>query len=697
MKRAIVVTVVLAIGAARAAAAGDEVLKATFNPGLGGKFRPDGCFPVVVELEALEAPMTVDIVVDTDTSALSAPRYRMTREIVPGTVYRAFLYPHCTHGGDSYTAAVLDTSGNLLREEKLTMRPFREQCYVVGILDAAGVNGISLRSAGNGAAGLEPALVPSEYMPTRAAGYAPADALLWVHPDPSRLPWPSQADAIRQWVLGGGRLIVATGQDWQGAAGSFLAQLLPGDAAGSTEISDLEALEEWGGRKFQAARSMIVTRIGNVRGKVLLRSGGLPLAVSRRVGFGEVIWLAWDPTKSPFAGWRGGAAFWDRLLGLRLPREAEKKAQFPAPTSLTASRQWQYYDNDSVAAALSGNLSDFPKVRPVSFAFVVAFLVFYVVLIGPVDYFVLKRLKHLEWTWFTFPAVAVAATLVAFWVISASRAVQLYVNQFSVVDWSADGKAERTFSYATVLSPRNHRYDVSFRQPGAGMALVGGPGHASRSGLGLTERFTMVERADWGTSAEELFIPVWSSRTFAGEWLEEDPPLPPLDADLAVAGGVLRGTVENTGEKPVRNLTFVHSSGIYRLGGIEPGEVRDISVRRSARLKDAIGVARGRAIFSTRARRELVADVAFVAGAMPVVRYRPAEVWREYIDEDYEAEQPYLTYDLPAEFSLRSLVDDGQGILTGMSQGVDQPLSVGIEGAERWEYTLYRICVNAGF
>jgi len=42
-------------------------------------------------------------------------------------------------------------------------------------------------------------------------------------------------------------------------------------------------------------------------------------------------------------------------------------------------------------------------------------LVVYVLLIGPTDWFVLGAIRRRKWTWFTFPFVTVALTLLTVW------------------------------------------------------------------------------------------------------------------------------------------------------------------------------------------------------------------------------------------------------------------------------------------
>ena len=63
-------------------------------------------------------------------------------------------------------------------------------------------------------------------------------------------------------------------------------------------------------------------------GEILLSQSGLPLAARRSLGYGEVIFLAFDPSLEPLRSWDGLQELYRRLLdhpvgktglGLRLP------------------------------------------------------------------------------------------------------------------------------------------------------------------------------------------------------------------------------------------------------------------------------------------------------------------------------------------------------------------------------------------
>ena len=67
-----------------------------------------------------------------------------------------------------------------------------------------------------------------------------------------------------------------------------------------------------------------------------------------------------------------------------------------------------------LAESLNQTLDDFQGVTPIPFAAVAAMILGYIVLIGPGDYFLVKKLlKRMELTWITFPlwVILVSAAL----------------------------------------------------------------------------------------------------------------------------------------------------------------------------------------------------------------------------------------------------------------------------------------------
>ncbi|HEY2250369.1 MAG TPA: hypothetical protein VGH74_04880, partial [Planctomycetaceae bacterium] len=82
-------------------------------------------------------------------------------------------------------------------------------------------------------------------------------------------------------------------------------------------------------------------------------------------------------------------------------------------------------------------------LRVVPMSLIGVILIVYVLLIGPGDWFVLGAIKRRKWTWFTFPFVTVALTLLTVWL--AEWYMQISDNRRAVTfhDVGADGRISR--------------------------------------------------------------------------------------------------------------------------------------------------------------------------------------------------------------------------------------------------------------
>ncbi|MFN7135861.1 MAG: hypothetical protein ACK4N5_27600, partial [Myxococcales bacterium] len=81
------------------------------------------------------------------------------------------------------------------------------------------------------------------------------------------------------------------------------------------------------------------------------------------------------------------------------------------PAALRSSRDPSF----DLAGGLRDRLEEFPGVSNLSFGWVALFILFYILLVGPLDYlFLSKVVKRLEWTWLTFPTLVLLVSLAAY-------------------------------------------------------------------------------------------------------------------------------------------------------------------------------------------------------------------------------------------------------------------------------------------
>lgn len=408
---------------------------------------------------------------------------------------------------------------------------------------------------------------------------------------------------LAEWVKRGGHLVVAVGRDWQAARGSFLGPMLPAEPTAQVKVNSLEALDAYagsGGTKHAkqitppGSAPVMITKLENVarEAKVLAATGDLPLVVRGPYGFGRVTVVALDVDQKPFATWDGRASFWVRAIDLRRP-SADLAGTNPR---VMGGRIYQSGVSD-LASTLRKALDQFPGVRLVPFGWVAFFIFLYILLIGPGDYFFLKKVvKRMELTWVTFPLIVVTVSLVAYYGAYVVKGNELRVNKVDVVDVDQEAGILRGSSWVNVFSPQNRDYDVALvperldvnappadpkspaeRVPGADVVLswfaapevgfggMGGQGRMNFASGGYT--YAPVNTAE---SLKNVRVPIWSTKCFTARWFAPTPGL--IDADLKPVGvDRVEGTLANRTGGILHDAVLVHRNQVYTLKTIAPG------------------------------------------------------------------------------------------------------------------------------
>jgi hypothetical protein len=393
-------------------------------------------------------------------------------------------------------------------------------------------------------------------------------------------------EALVEWVRRGGRLIVSVGvnQDMAGKL-EFIQELLPVSIAGLGLADRLTSVRQWinsRAKEFEMPRSednpkaevkkVEFAKLEPKPGReceILVRErDGTPLVVRSAFGLGRVTVVALDFDRSPFKGWDGQREFWDRLVKTAAPPLPET----PSNTFGTRmqGRPFPTQDSLDVASQLEMGLEEFEDVPVISFGWVALFILIYILVVGPLDYFFLKKVvKRLELTWITFPTVvitiSVAAYFTAYWV----KGNDQKINKVDLVDIDLHTHQMYGNSWFTIFSPRIQHYTVGLEPTEPGWAPAGAAARSQSSvlltwlgrpdvGFGGSNRGQaqgLFRRAyDYATDATGLMgvpIQVWSTKSFTGAWQAPfSPAKPPVQADLRLKDRHISGTI--TSHLPVK-------------------------------------------------------------------------------------------------------------------------------------------------
>ncbi|MEM6799669.1 MAG: hypothetical protein AAF589_09155, partial [Planctomycetota bacterium] len=283
--------------------------------------------------------------------------------------------------------------------------------------------------------------------------------------------------ALNGWIAGGGRLVLAGPaiEDLRKRS-SGLAELLPGEFAGLTTLRDASPIETYAqsSKPVAAGRRLAipVARLINVTGQVEAFAGAkpeeLPLIIRQRCGFGEVVFVGVDLTEAPLANWPA--------VGDLVARIANLKSGGASIRDRSGSSQLMTAGYTDLSGAVQDSLGEsFVGVSTTPMLVVVAAAIAYLALIGPVDYFLLKRvIGRMEATWLTFPAIVLLFGGGAYWLASQRGGVEPRLNRLELVDIESASSQARSVVWAQAYSPEASRFDLSLEPRWPNNAPVAG-------------------------------------------------------------------------------------------------------------------------------------------------------------------------------------------------------------------------------
>lgn len=281
-----------------------------------------------------------------------------------------------------------------------------------------------------------------ENIPSLAQALAGLDGLLLTDADTGKLST-DQRTALQNWVLSGGHLIVTGGPNWQKTRAG-VDTLLPIAAGSTVTLNTLSALATFAGQPADSITGTVILAQGQPRAgsQVLATQDGTPLLIRGTFGQGVVDYLAADPGLEPFRSWNNRASLWNVLL-----------------RSTNHKPGWANGIVDAQSANRAANYIlglRLPDVLQLA-----GFLGVYILLIGPLNYLVLRRLKRVEWAWFTIPVIILIASAITYVTGFSLRGTQATLNRLSLIQVWPESDQAQVNGVIGVLSPRRATYALS--------------------------------------------------------------------------------------------------------------------------------------------------------------------------------------------------------------------------------------------
>jgi hypothetical protein len=441
------------------------------------------------------------------------------------------LYAQPPAFGQAIDVTLVGPAGTVATRKVAFSAPDPSQTVVGVIADKPETVVSALRLPAN-VNGLPPSIVPLRVgdLPDREDAWDPIDRLVWQDTDTTTLR-PTQLAALRGWLAGGGRLTIVGG-----TAG---ADVLAGDPASLVSLVGTAK-----GRP--AVVPALAGDPAQARGKVLATSGDRIVAGEMRYGNGTVTLVGFDPTGRWLAGTPASDALWSRLVPLRVGS---------GPLVIGDDSQ------------LVGALQMVPSLALPPVGGLLGLLVGYILLVGPVNYMVLRRLDKREWAWVTMPALVVGFTAAAFIYGNTLRGGQVLINELAIVR-GAPGTTDAVAQvYVGLFSPTRSTYQVTV--PGG--ALLSAPYSSDMfGGFDASVSASSLDILQGETTARVRDLSVGYNAMRA---VRADVPVPGprLEADLRLEGGNIMGTIRNTSTTTLERPAILLGGTAAVLPDLAPG------------------------------------------------------------------------------------------------------------------------------
>ncbi len=455
----------------------------------------------------------------------------------------------------SVWAFALDLKGRTIARGELVTRIFDANKRIVGVVGLARPDGIDDGTVE--LANMQPDELPEEWQ-----GYSALEALVWIDGRANELRSTAQVDALKQWISSGGKFCVARGNTVD-LGGTAIADLLP------TKLGATKQLASLGGGPLPDAPAIVLENGPRKGALVRAESSGIPLVVQAPRDAGRVTFAAFDPSRAPFSDWSGSKAFWKWLLDIDKAPPPPKTNEEQAPRAI-GSR------------LLAHQAGRFPDVAAPEIGGLFLLIILYLVVVGPLDYILLRWLKKLEFTWFTFPAYVVIFTLFILLVGGAFIQRAAHQREIAVVDHFPDTNFVRSRALSAVLAPADVIYKVDDAQPLSSNFINNERIYDSASKTTDVRFLRSPQR-----SAENWLL----NRNFTGLALADrcaSAPSPLTYAISSTEKTEVKLTVKNSSGETFDDATLVLSDGAYKMPAIAPGESTLVATRLSESISSYV-------------------------------------------------------------------------------------------------------------
>jgi hypothetical protein len=417
-----------------------------------------------------------------------------------------------------------------------------------------------------GRQGKKPFIVPlkPEDIPARQHALSSLDCLIVNNISLTGLT-DDQKGALLGWVESGGLLVIGGGSGWQKTLQPLPKELLPVDVTGVRSIPSLQSLADFAHQPIKGEGPWLVSAGKLVAGQVIAQDNGVPLLVGARRGKGTVLYMAADPTAEPLATWNGNATLWKYVLAYNTTPLAVF-AFFNPYGGFATVQSWGTPPRSAIF-----NINDVP---PPSNRWLLIFIGVYALVLGPLNYLLLRVTGAKALGWITIPLFIAGGGVITARIAQQYGGSDLVLNKISLVRSDGNSVEANVRSYVSLYSPRKGEYTLLL--PGSASVTSYARPFNTPTPDATNNGWTL--KVTEGDTSNKVTLPLEVSNS--GSVLADSQVRLPgkFDSDLKVNDNVISGAITNKTGQNVDNVVLAIGGDVQYVGNMHSGEKKSISL-----------------------------------------------------------------------------------------------------------------------
>jgi hypothetical protein len=480
-------------------------------------------------------------------------------------------------------ATLSASNGKVIATQTTVPYPLPRGALLIGILsDQTGFNPLSAVTLPDPTRLIETVTLDYSTLPDMAESLGNFDVIVLDDFTTSTLN-AAQLSALQTWINQGGVLIEVGGPQWQRTLAALPPQLLPVVIHGTDTLLAGTHLLPTGSptiaetvqqsipgtlQKSITISTATLPEKGDARLEALsnldtvLASGGTPLIVQADQGQGVICYLAFDPATGPLVDWPGAIALWKGVL----LRTLGDQSLIPGTALTYSNGPGQLFSRGGLLQILHPS-----TLLPVwEFLFL---LLGYIILIGPVCFLIVKRLKRPAWNW-----RIVLSNIVIFSFLTYGLAYyqkEASINSISIIQLNQGGNFAHVTTFFSALIPDQGKVQVkiparSLTQPIAKDLFL------SDSGVSNSDEQAAITVGQNETNVNLLHAGGWSLYPIVSE--EDQKVHGGFLSYLSLRNGTLSGSIANTLDTSLSDVYILMPHSFAYIGRLPAGQTQQVKV-----------------------------------------------------------------------------------------------------------------------